>query len=469
MFKKALIILAFLFLSILPSIADVDIIHPKQKNITINSPETYFMGNVQGDQRVYINSKSVPLWENSFFVEMVPLKVGMNKIEVVSNNNGYQTKQVFHIKRNEIKKVLAKEVSTYSVKQVQSSSIKDGVLYAKTINDFSTVRNKPVLGSTRVIDLQKDVILYLDSKKGDFYKIADADNDYWVHKSIITPPVKVSQKFPVTIKRVKTYSDKNFDYVKFYTSHPTFYSLKNNLNSVQLTIYGTEGDDYVYTANTKSSVLGYDAFYEDNNLVLRIAKTPEIFDVDCPLKDINIFIDAGHGGKDKGALSPERTFEKDINLDITNKLISLLKKSCANVYFSRDNDEQVDLYDRVSLSKKNDTFISLSIHCNSLPYGKNPFERHGSEVHYYNDNAKELSQIIVDNLSRDLGIKNNGIHRSSFAVVRQTNPISVLVEVAYLINPEEYLLLRNESFRYKVAQSIKNSLEEYICKLNCNN
>ena len=85
-------------------------------------------------------------------------------------------------------------------------------------------------------------------------------------------------------------------------------------------------------------------------------------------------------------------------------------------------------------------------------------------------NEKEASMEgnpNVENVKKN--IKNNGIHRSSFAVVRQTNPISVLIEVAYLINPEEYHLLKNENFRYRVAHSIKKSLEEYICKINCQN
>ena len=466
MFKKFLMLFIFLFVNILPSIADVDIIHPKQRTITINSPETYFMGNVQDGECVFINSKLVPLWQNRFFVEMVPLKVGLNKIVVVSNHNGKESKKIYLIKRNQIKKVESQVVTASPIKKTEYNTVSDGILYAKTTNDFSTIRKKPVLGSNRVIDLPKDVILYLNSKKGDFYKIADVNEDLWVHKSIITEPVKVSQRIPVKIQKIKKYSDKNFDYVKFFTSYPTFYNLKNNGNSLELTIYGTENSDYVYNTSEMPFVFGYDAYYEDNNLILKMAKKPEGFDADCPLNNINIFIDAGHGGNEKGALTPERTFEKDINLDIAKKLIDLLKADCANVSFSRNKDEQVDLYDRVRQAKNSDNFISLSIHCNSLPYGKNPFVKHGTEVHYYNDNAKELSQIIVDNLSVDLNIKNNGIHHSSFAVVRQTNPISVLIEVAYLINPEEYILLKDEAFRLQIAQSLKKSLEEYICKIN---
>ena len=85
MLNKFFVLFVFLLVNILPSIADVDIIHPKQKNITINSSETYFMGNVQDGECVFINSKLVTLYQNRFFVEMVPLNVGLNKIVVVSD------------------------------------------------------------------------------------------------------------------------------------------------------------------------------------------------------------------------------------------------------------------------------------------------------------------------------------------------------------------------------------------------
>ena len=64
-----------------------------------------------------------------------------------------------------------------------------------------------------------------------------------------------------------------------------------------------------------------------------------------------------------------------------------------------------------------------------------------------------------------MNIKDNGNRKSSFALNRSTNPVSILVEVAYMLNPEEYILLRNETFRENVAKSIKKSLEEYILYL----
>ena len=97
-----------------------------------------------------------------------------------------------------------------------------------------------------------------------------------------------------------------------------------------------------------------------------------------------------------------------------------------------------------------------------MTLGGNPYLNNGTEVHYYNENAKLLAEIINKNLALDLNLKDNGIHKSSFVMTRQTLPISLLVEVAYMINPEEYILLQNSQFQKNVAKSIKKSIEKYI-------
>ena len=200
-------------------------------------------------------------------------------------------------------------------------------------------------------------------------------------------------------------------------------------------------------------------------MIFKKANLPENIDDNNPLNGINIFIDAGHGGYEKGTIGPSRILEKDVNLDISKKLIALLQESGANISYSRIEDKQVNLYDRVDIAKESNALISLSIHCNSLPYTKNPYKQHGTESHYYNENAKKLSEIIKTNLVNDLKLKDNGNKKNSLALNRSTNPVSVLVEVAYMINPEEYILLQNETFRRNVAKSIKKSLEEYILYL----
>jgi len=314
------------------------------------------------------------------------------------------------------------------------------------------------------IKSRENVVLYLDGNLGDYYKIQEkGKTEFWIHKSNITEPISLSNRIKLTIKDKKQYSDENYDYLKFYLSRPVLFTTEQKKDKITLTLYDEENFEYSYEFD--SPILGYDFFYEENNLIFKKAKFKKSEDELCPLNGINIFIDAGHGGNEKGTIGPSRVLEKDINLDIAKHLIKLLTQAGANVTYSRIDDKKVDLYDRVKQAQDSNALISISIHCNSLPYNKNPYAKHGTEAHYYNENAKLLAEIIKFNLANDLSIQDNGIHKSSFALTRATNPVSVLVEVAYMINPSEYILLKNTQFRKNVAKSLKKSIEEYILLL----
>lgn len=464
--KRNILITLLLFIfSITPVIAHIDIVYPTSKDLTINGETTFISGNTSSNADLKINSEPVKLWEDGFFVHVIPLDFGSNKIKIESAHDGIIEKEIIKVKRPKPEK---KNDKRYKVPEYIKNE--NGVLYAKTIKNRATIRNKASQYSKRITDLQEGIVLYLDGKQGDYYKIQECgDDEYWIHKSNITEPVKLSNRIQAKLKTTKQYSDNNYDYQKFYLNYPVFHTTLQKDNKIYLTLYGVENEknknNYEYTYTFDKPILGYEFYYEENTLIFKKANLPENIDDNNPLNGINIFIDAGHGGYEKGTIGPSRILEKDVNLDISKKLIALLQESGANISYSRIEDKQVNLYDRVDIAKESNALISLSIHCNSLPYTKNPYKQHGTESHYYNENAKKLSEIIKTNLVNDLKLKDNGNKKNSLALNRSTNPVSVLVEVAYMINPEEYILLQNETFRRNVAKSIKKSLEEYILYL----
>ena len=181
---------------------------------------------------------------------------------------------------------------------------------------------------------------------------------------------------------------------------------------------------------------------------------------------MRIFIDAGHGGRDTGAVGPTKIPEKKFNLAIALKLIDLLQREeGAIVSYSRNTDVFVDLYERVNLAKQNEALISVSIHNNSLPQGVDPYVKHGTGTYYYNYNAKNEALIIKNNLVNDLKLKDDGLNYKSLVLDRATDPVSSLIEVAYLTYPQEYMLLQDEKFQMEAADSIRKSLREFILSL----
>lgn len=447
------------------ALAHIDVVYPTKIKSTINANSTFFIGNTTDGAKFTINNKAVKLWQNNFFVQVVPLEYGKNKIVLNSNANGIEEEIIYEIHRDKPAKFFKHKTAKFEQKR------ENEVLYTKTIKENATVREKPTKSSKRIVDLPTNIILYLDGKQGEYYRIEEnGENEYWIHQSNVQQPVKLSVKTEAKLKSKKTYSDDNYDYVKFYLSHPVLYTLKQNGKDIEFILYGVEtqnedgiiSKNFKYTYSLARPVLGYEAYYEENTFVLKIAKTPQVTDNNYPLKDIKIFIDAGHGGSEKGSVGPTRINEKDINLAISNNLVNLLKEEGADVITSRIDDIKVGLYDRVNIAKNNSALISVSIHNNALPNGKDPYTRHGTEVHYYNENAKLLAEIIQKDLVLNLNLKDGGVRKSSFALTRSTNPVSVLVEVAYMINPEEYIQLQKPEFQKAVAFSIKNSIKKYI-------
>ncbi len=463
--KNFILTILFFILGFNIAFAHIDVVQPSKNQITINSDSIYFIGNTTENAKFSINSEPVKLWNNNFFVQVVPLQYGKNKIKLKSVKNGKTEEKTYIVTRS-------KPSSGHYTEPKYTARKENEVLYTKTIKPDATVRTNPSTHSQRLVDLPENVVLYLSGKKGDYYKIEESgNNEFWIHKSNIEEPVSLSKRIIPKLSNQKHYSDNLYDYHQFYISYPVLYTLKQEgSNKIKLILYGIKTNDisgqnipnFEYSLEFEEPVLGYDCYYDENKFILRKTKSPENIDTNKPLKGIKIFVDAGHGGNEKGALGPTRVEEKNINLAISNYLIEYLKQSGAEVLYSRNTDKQVGLKDRVNMAKNNDALISVSIHNNSLALGSDPYIKHGTEVHYYNENAKLLAEIIKNNLVNDLGLKDNGIHKSSFALTRSTNPISVLVEVAYIIHPEEYLKLQQKSFQKDAAHSIKKSIEQYI-------
>ena len=175
-----------------------------------------------------------------------------------------------------------------------------------------------------------------------------------------------------------------------------------------------------------------------------------------------IVIDPGHGGKECGSIGPTEIPEKDVNLKISKYLKDELIKAGAHVYMTRESDEYVDLYDRVEYAKKKNADVLISIHNNALSDGQNPYITHGTETYYFQPQAKILAQSVQKNLIAANGFNDLGVKYGSLVLTRPTDPVSILVEVGFMINPYEYEELLKPENQQKYAVGIKNGIVEYF-------
>ncbi len=251
---------------------------------------------------------------------------------------------------------------------------------------------------------------------------------------------------------------------------------------------------------------------------LQIAIEDARFNPDSAISNLNrigpdekidvIVIDAGHGGKDYGAIGRhKKTREKDINLEIAKNLAKMIRKDKQfKVIMTRSKDKYVSLDDRARIANEAKADLFISIHCNSSPKQS----ANGFQVFYLapakNDAARAAAQLenapfLLDNAAVDkqeegdlafilndmiqtefitesadlaymadiemrkrLKIRPRGVDHAGFFVLNSVYMPSILVEAAFISNKNEEKKLRDKKYRKKVAESIYETVKRFKAK-----
>jgi len=163
-----------------------------------------------------------------------------------------------------------------------------------------------------------------------------------------------------------------------------------------------------------------------------------------------VVIDAGHGGHDRGGIPGQRIAEKDMTLDVAQRLRSVLSASGYRVVMTRDSDVFVPLPTRVAIANSYRNAIFVCIHFNAT-------QRRGAggiETYFYSRDSLPLASAIHSYVVGGAPSSNRGVRRRGFYVLRKTNIPAVLVECGFLTNPTEAAYAQTASYRQKLAQEI---------------
>ena len=172
-----------------------------------------------------------------------------------------------------------------------------------------------------------------------------------------------------------------------------------------------------------------------------------------------VFIDAGHGGTDPGALGYGYR-ESDLNLQVAKKVESKLKSKGIDVKMSRSSDIFYSLSERAEMANDYGADAFVSIHQNSAK----DKSANGIET-YYNRNKEEdkpLSNDIQTQVISQTGANNRGVKNAEFTVLVKSKMISALVECGFITNELEVKKLSDSSYQDKLATGIANGIEEYL-------
>ena len=189
-----------------------------------------------------------------------------------------------------------------------------------------------------------------------------------------------------------------------------------------------------------------------------------------------VILDAGHGGFDGGAVSADGTAEKDINLNITLIVASILRQDGYRVILTREADvstddvetEQIatrkksDLKNRLALMNDYPDGIFVSIHLNKFT----TTAARGAQVFYgpKNQNSKVLSDNIQGSIIKLLQPENQRVCKkatSSTYILYNADIPAVLVECGFLSNKAELEKLKSEEYQAQMAFCIACGINEY--------
>lgn len=197
---------------------------------------------------------------------------------------------------------------------------------------------------------------------------------------------------------------------------------------------------------------------EENHLAIDLIDPHEIYDK-------VVVIDAGHGGRAAGAVK-KNISEKDIDLAIALQLKEILDgQSKIGVYYTRLDDSNPSLKQRVALANKAKADLFVSIHNNASASG-NFSSLNGTQVLYSESddstyNSYGFAQICLNNITAELGSKSIGLLKGDeIHIIRNSNAPVALVEVGFMTNKTELDNLNSPEYQKKAAQGIYNALLE---------
>ena len=172
-----------------------------------------------------------------------------------------------------------------------------------------------------------------------------------------------------------------------------------------------------------------------------------------------VIIDPGHGGKDSGALGIGGSQEKDIVLPMGRRVAEVLQQNGVQVILTRSADYFVTLQGRVDMAEQDHADVFVSVHANSA--GADRPDVNGLEVYYY-DSGLDLARVVHSRILQNVNVRDRGIRRARFYVLRKSSMPSILVETGYMTGREDMAKLKNPQYQNQMAEGIARGILQYL-------
>ena len=237
--------------------------------------------------------------------------------------------------------------------------------------------------------------------------------------------------------------------------------------------------DYTFELH-EAQQWGYDLRYEGTDLILSLQHPPKMQSLneakttnlenliesddlnDRSLNNIEILLDPGHGGEELGAKGPTGYPEKDVNLIVSKLVAEELTKLGAKVYLTREEDIDVSLKERMKAIDRLKPDLAISIHYNALPDDGDAENTKGISTFWYNTQAHNPAIFLHNYLVKELNRPDAGIFWNNLALTRPHTAPAILLELGFMINPEEFEWITNEQEQQKLAETLAEGIKEWF-------
>ncbi|WP_414542173.1 N-acetylmuramoyl-L-alanine amidase [Nostoc sp. CCY0012] len=358
----------------------------------------------------------------------------------------------------------------------------------EVIADAGVARTGPSTTDSRLTPLPKGVQASVTGKQGDWLRL---DYGGWIHsqetrtipkaipprshiRSIISQQLPTATEIvfplqipvPVTIEQ----GNKSFTLTLHNTTAQTdTIRLDDNPIISRLDWQQITPETVQYTFHLKKDQQwGYNVKYQDTSLVLNLRHPPQRRQ-QRPLSGLKILLNAGHGGEELGAAGPTGYLAKDLNLVVTKLLRDELVRRGALVVMTREDDRDLSLVARQRMIDQIEPAmaspavgIALTFHYRFLPDDGDAENTKGISSYWYHPQAHSLAVLLQNRLVQDLGRSSFGVYWNNLALTRPHTAPSVLLELGFMSNPDDFELAMNPQEQQRLARVLAEGIVEWF-------
>lgn len=396
-------------------------------------------------------------------------------------------------------------VTSQSQGQISILSPKD-IRVIEVIADVGVARTGASTDYSRLTPLPKGVRARVTGKEGEWLRL---DYGAWI-RAEETKPIPENIPPQSIIRGVTSRQVKSATEIVFPLQVPVPVEIEQKEDTLTLSLHNTTAQtdtirldtdplikrldwqqvsptqiDYTFELHHRQQ-WGYDLRYEGSNLILSLRHPPEILsmpvaelikyddlddliednviesDRQKPLENIEILLDPGHGGEEKGSRGATGYPEKTINLVIAKLVRDELKELGATVYLTREKDVDLALEARVAMIDKIKPDLAISIHYNALPDDGDAEHTQGISTFWYNTQAQAPAMFLHNYLIEKLDRPNAGTFWNNLALTRPHTAPTILLELGFMINPEEFEWITDEQEQEKLAETLAQGIKEWF-------